>query len=135
MSTILSLCVIFPLGLIIQLSVCFVHLYLIRAILDLFIMCYPCVRKISYGVSVLVCIIEEPPLFHCHEIRYKKHVFSDKLPPMLNRFSFKVWGYLFHVFVEIEGCSLAFLVGVLGEVHECGVVHVHAAYSIYARSC
>ena len=129
------MCIIFPLGFIMHLSVCFVQSYSNRAILDLYIMFYPCVRKISSGVSVLVCIIAEPSLFHCHEIRYKKHVFSDRLPPMLNRFSFKVWGYLFHVFVEIEGFLLAFLVEVLGEAHECGVVHVHTAYSVYARSC
>ena len=60
-----------------QLNVFFVQSYSNHAILDLFIMFYPCVRKISSGVSVLVCIIAEPPLFHCYEIRYKKHVFRE----------------------------------------------------------
>ena len=118
-----------------QLSAFFVQSYSNHAILDLFIMFYPCVRNISSGVSVLVCVMVELILFHCNEIRYKKYVFSESLLSMLNRFSFKVWGYLFHLSIEIEGCSLAFLVGVLGETHECGVVHIHAAYSVYARSC
>ena len=63
-SVVWSLCVVLPLTLILQLSVRLVQSHLNPVILTLFTMVYPCVRKISAGVSILECIVAELSLFH-----------------------------------------------------------------------
>ena len=48
-------------------------------------------RRISAGVSCLVCIVVEPSSCHCHEIRYQKYLCSERLLPVLNSLHLKSW--------------------------------------------
>ena len=90
-STVGSLCFMFPLGRIWQPSVYGVQSHSNRIILALLTMLYPCVRRNSDGVSCLMCIVANPSSYHCHEIRYQKHLCSERLPPVLNSLSSESW--------------------------------------------
>ena len=83
------LCFIYPLGHIWQPSVHQVHVHSNHVVLALLIKLQPCVRRISTGVSCLECIVAEPSLCYYHEIRYQKHLFSERLSPVLNSFRSK----------------------------------------------
>ena len=51
----------------------------------------PCVILISPGDDVFMTIVALPSDFQRHDIRYQKHFFKLRLPPVLNNFLLKFW--------------------------------------------
>ena len=106
-STVGSLCSMFPFGHIWQMSVLLVQSHLKLVILFLLAMLYPYVRRIFAGVSYLECIVAEPSSFHCHDIRYWKNLLSERLPSLLKSFRLKSWVIFFMCLVRfIIVCAL-----------------------------